>query len=93
MNARNRDTNGQKCRLFGEIEKTVQHFIIVCDKYTTHRQEMDSQVAEILGREEWEERKEGSDRGIRTVLGLTGDKGDDNKMVSHRKTFLVKSWI
>ena len=92
VNARNRDKNEQQCRLCGEVKETVEHFIIECDTYRTQRQLLDRQVAEILGREEWEERKELEDRGIRTVLGLTGDKDCDNKIVSHMKTFLAKSW-
>lgn len=76
----------------GETKEALEHFIIECDKYKTQRQELDSHVAEITGRKEWEKRKEGEDRRIRTVVGLTIDKDKDNKIVSHMKTFLAKSW-
>lgn len=36
--------------------------------------------------------RKGEDRGVRTALGLTGDKDNDNKIVNHMNTFLAKSW-
>ena len=71
----------------GDEKEIVNHFIIECDKYKEQRQELDRKVARLIGREEWEERKEGEDRGIRTVLGLTEDKISDSIIVSHMKTF------
>ena len=54
-------------------------------------QGLDRQVAKITGRAKWEDRKEDEHRGIRTVLGLTGDRHIDNAIVDHMKAFLVES--
>ena len=82
----------QKCEMCGDEKETVDHFIIECDKYKEQRQELDRKVARLIGREEWEERKEGEHKGIRTVLGLTGDKISESIIVNHMKTFLVECW-
>ncbi|MPC43528.1 hypothetical protein E2C01_037177 [Portunus trituberculatus] len=76
----------------GEEKESVEHFLVECDKYIKQRKTLDTQVANIIGREDWEERKEGEDREIRTVLGLTGNKVKDYRIVSHMKIFLVESW-
>ncbi len=75
-----------------EVEKeTLEHFIIECDRYSGQRQELDRQVTRIIGRQEWEDRKEEEDRGLRTVLGLTDDR-DKHVLVAHMKSFLLNSW-
>lgn len=51
---------------------------------------LDRQVATIVGREEWETRKD--ERGLTIILGLTGEKGISREIVRHMKTFLVDNW-
>ena len=66
----------------GEEKETIEHFIIECDKYRVQRQVLDSQVARITGREEWEMRKVDEDRGIRTVLELTHNNNTNINLFS-----------
>ena len=92
LNGRNRDVREQRCQLCNEEKETLEHFIIECEKYRKQRKILDTQIAKIIGRKEWEKRKDGEDRGILTVLGLTNDKDIDKRIVSHVKMFLTESW-
>lgn len=57
----------------GKDKQTTEHFIIECEEYRRPRQELDREVAETIGRDEWERRKE-EDRGRTAALGLTYDR-------------------
>ena len=46
----------------------AEYFIIECGKYGRQREKLDIQIARIIGRKEWKERKDGEDRGMLTVL-------------------------
>ena len=92
LNGRNRDVREQRCQLCNEEKETLEHFIIECEKYRKQRKILDTQIGKIIGRKEWEKRKDGEDRGILTVLGLTNDKDIDKRIVSHMKMFLTESW-
>ncbi|MPC88944.1 hypothetical protein E2C01_083869 [Portunus trituberculatus] len=63
VNGRNRNPDEQQCGMCGEEKESVEHFIVECDKYRKQRKALDTQVANIIGREEWEERKEGKTEG------------------------------
>jgi len=58
VNGRKREIQDQRCSSCGEEKETVEHFIIECDSYRTQRQELDRQVAKIIGRAKWEDRRE-----------------------------------
>ena len=92
VNGRKREMNEQGCKFCEEEKETLEHFIIECDKFRTQRQELEEKISDILGREMWETRKQGDDRGLKTVLGLTGDKDTDKTVVRHTMKFLVESW-
>ena len=92
VNGKNRERDKQGCKLCGEEKETIDHLIIECEKFDEERQALDSAVAGVLGREEWERRKEEEDRGMKTVLGYTENSDSDRQIVNHTKNFLKKCW-
>ncbi len=88
VNGRRREVNKQICSYCGIEKETMEHVIIECGKYERHREMLDKQIGDIIGMEEWKERKKWEDRGMKTILGLEGD-GEEEKIVSHLKTFLI----
>ena len=92
MNGRNREIQEQGCKLCGEEKETIEHLIVECDSYSEERRALDEKIQCLLGDEEWSRRREESDRGIRTVLGLTNNH-HDKTAVTHMKTFLKSVWM
>lgn len=63
-----------KDRSWGKKKKKSEQFTTAYENFRTQSQELDRQAADITERENQEERKEGEDKGVKSVLGLTEDK-------------------
>ena len=92
VNGRNREIQEQGCKLCGEEKETIEHLIVECDSYSEERRALDKKIQCLLGDGEWSRRREESDRGIRTVLGLTNNH-HDKTAVTHMKKFLKSVWM
>lgn len=55
-------------------KKKSEQFTTAYENLRTQSQELDKQAADITEKEKQEERKEGEDKGVKSVLGLTEDK-------------------
>ena len=91
LNGRNRDEQEQSCGLYERVKETVEHMVVVCDRYEEERRQLVEGITEIIGEEEWSKRLDEVDGGITTVLGLYGDK-ETERVVKCTKQFLLQSW-
>ena len=46
------DEQEQSCGLFEGVKGTVEHMVVVCDRYEERRQLVEG-ITEIIGEEEW----------------------------------------
>ena len=91
LNGRNRDEQEQSCGLCEGVKETVEHMVVVCDRYEEERRQLVEGITEIIGEEEWSKRLDEVDGGIITVLGLYEDK-ETERVVKCTKKFLLQSW-
>lgn len=84
-----RDLQEQRCKLCREEKEATGHSVIECNSYKDERKTLDREIAKLIEEHEWRQRKEGSVRGIRTVLGLSDRKQIDEVAVKRTKKILV----
>ena len=92
VKARSRDEQDQDCSFCRGERETVEHFIVECRRYEQQRATLLEAVVGIIGESEWEVRREEGDRGILTVLGLYGSKGERDRIIKEMKKFLMQAW-
>ena len=92
VKARSRDEQDQDCSFCRGERETVEHFIVECRRYEQQRATLLEAVVGIIGESEWEVRREEGDRGILTVLGLYGSKGERERIIKEMKKFLMQAW-
>lgn len=86
VNGRNREINGFGCKLCGEEKESIDHLIVECSAHIRKRAELDRQIAESKGKNNWEKMKE-NDMGIRTALRLIGNMDTYKSTVRHMTFF------
>ena len=71
-------------------DETVEHMMLVCNKYERERNEMMRVVSECIGIVQWMVCANAGDHGMRVLLGLS--EWSSEGVVGATKVFLQKAW-